>query len=83
MLYYGGWHAGGKEADLQIRFAPGLALDPDGIGSYTAFGLLNKKNMKWPSGITFQLLAIRPKCAARCYDMPSIAWPYTHVLGPS
>ena len=58
-------HAGGKEADLQIRFVPGCALDPDGIGSYSIFGQLNKKNMKWPSGITFQLLAIRPKCARR------------------
>ena len=54
--------AGSGAADLQIRLAPGLALDPDGIGSYTAFGKL--KDQKWPSGVTFQLLAVRPKCVA-------------------
>ena len=51
--------AGQSEPDLQIRFVPGLALDPDGIGSYAAFGKL--KDQKWPSGYTFQLLAVRPK----------------------
>ncbi|EIE18382.1 alcohol oxidase [Coccomyxa subellipsoidea C-169] len=51
--------AGQSEPDLQIRFVPGLALDPDGIGSYTAFGKM--KDQKWPSGITFQLLGVRPK----------------------
>ena len=52
-------HAGQGDPDLQIRFVPGLALDPDGIGSYAAFGKL--KDQKWPSGYTFQLLAVRPK----------------------
>ena len=56
--WFGSPSSGGKEADLQIRFAPGLALDPDGIGSYTAFGKM--KDQKWPSGVTFQLLGIRP-----------------------
>jgi hypothetical protein len=51
--------AGQSQPDLQIRFVPGLALDPDGIGSYAAFGKL--KDQKWPSGYTFQLLAVRPK----------------------
>jgi hypothetical protein len=51
--------AGQKLPDLQIRFVPGLALDPDGIGSYTAFGKM--KDQKWPSGVTFQLLGVRPK----------------------
>lgn len=51
--------AGQSEPDLQIRFVPALALDPDGIGSYAAFGKL--KDKKWPSGTTFQLLAVRPK----------------------
>ena len=50
---------GQGDPDLQIRFVPGLALDPDGIGSYAAFGKL--KDQKWPSGYTFQLLAVRPK----------------------
>ncbi|KAK9915579.1 hypothetical protein WJX75_001098 [Coccomyxa subellipsoidea] len=53
--------AGQSKPDLQIRFVPGLALDPDGVGSYVMFG--KNKDYKWPSGITFQLLNVRPKGA--------------------
>ena len=48
-------------ADLQVRLAPGLALNPDGIGSYVEFGRLAAEGRKWPSGLTFQLLAVRPR----------------------
>ncbi|CAL5223510.1 g6037 [Coccomyxa viridis] len=68
---------GQSEPDLQIRFVPGLALDPDGIGSYAAFGKL--KDQKWPSGTTFQLLAVRPKSRGHValrsddpYDAPKL-----------
>lgn len=47
--------------DLQVRLAPGLALNPDGIGSYVDFGRLSAQGKKWPSGLTFQLLAVRPR----------------------
>jgi fatty acid photodecarboxylase len=46
--------------DLQIRLTPGLALNPDGIRSYVEFGRLKETGKKWPSGVTFQLLAVRP-----------------------
>ena len=46
--------------DLQIRLAPALALDADGIGSYVEFARLKDTGRKWPSGVTFQLLAVRP-----------------------
>eukprot|EP00887_Chlorella_sp_A99_P006628 scaffold3.g6628.t1 len=39
--------SGGAQPDLQLRFVPGMALDPDG-------------GLKWPSGITIQLVATRP-----------------------
>lgn len=52
---------GSGEPDLQMRFVPGFALDPDGVGSYIKFGELKKQGLSWPSGVTFQLLACRPK----------------------
>ena len=52
---------GADVADLQVRLAPGLALNPDGIGSYVEFGRLAAEGRKWPSGLTFQLLAVRPR----------------------
>lgn len=45
--------------DLQIRFVPGMALDPDGVSTYTRFGKFQKEGRKWPSGVTFQLVAAR------------------------
>ncbi len=45
--------------DLQIRFVPGMALDPDGVSTYTRFGKFQQEGRKWPSGVTFQLVAAR------------------------
>jgi choline dehydrogenase-like flavoprotein len=45
--------------DLQIRFVPGMALDPDGVSTYTRFGNFKKEGRKWPSGVTFQIVATR------------------------
>ncbi|GFR43618.1 hypothetical protein Agub_g4717 [Astrephomene gubernaculifera] len=50
-----------QQPDLQVRFVPGCALDPDGVKAYIAFGELKKQGRAWPGGITMQLLAIRPK----------------------
>jgi choline dehydrogenase-like flavoprotein len=52
---------GGDQPDLQIRFVPGMALNKDGISAYVDFAQLKKRQLKWPSGLTFQLLAVRPK----------------------
>ncbi|KAG2445644.1 hypothetical protein HXX76_000254 [Chlamydomonas incerta] len=49
------------QPDLQMRFVPGCALDPDGVKSYIVFGELKKQGRAWPGGITLQLLAIRAK----------------------
>jgi choline dehydrogenase-like flavoprotein len=51
----------GPQPDLQVRFVPASALDPDGVGSYVLFGQLAKLGLKYPSGFTFQLLVVRPK----------------------
>lgn len=68
---------GGKQADLQVRFVPASALDPDGVGSYVLFGQLARLGIKYPSGFTFQLLAVRPKSrgsvklrSADCFEAP-------------
>ena len=45
--------------DLQIRFVPGMALDPDGVSTYVRFGKFQEEGKKWPSGVTFQLVAAR------------------------
>lgn len=52
--------AGGSgEADLQIRFVPGYALDPDAIKSYIKIGQLQETKKKWPAGRLSQLLYAR------------------------
>jgi len=51
----------GALPDLQMRFVPGMALDPDGVSTYVRFGKFQEEGKKWPSGITFQLIACRPK----------------------
>lgn len=51
--------------DLQIRLAPALALDADGIGSYVEYARLKETGRKWPSGVTFQLLGVRPASRGR------------------
>ena len=53
--------AGSGQPNLQMRFPAGFALDPDGIGSYVKFAELTSKGESWPAGITFQLIACRPK----------------------
>ena len=40
----------GGEPDLQIRFVPGYALDPDAIKSYIKIGQLQETKKKWPAG---------------------------------
>ncbi|CAD7704784.1 unnamed protein product [Ostreobium quekettii] len=52
---------GSGRADLQMRFPAGYALDPDGVGSYVKFAELTEKGEAWPPGITFQVIACRPK----------------------
>jgi choline dehydrogenase-like flavoprotein len=47
--------------DLQVRFVPGMALDPDGVSTYVRFAKFQKQGRKWTSGVTFQLIACRPK----------------------
>ena len=51
--------AAGHLPDLQMRFVPAMALDPDGVSSYTRFGKFKKLGRKWPSGVTIQLVASR------------------------
>lgn len=46
------WPAGGSgEPDLQVRFVPGYALDPDAIKSYIKIGQLQETKQKWPAGM--------------------------------
>lgn len=53
---------GSGQPDLQIRFVPGMALENDGLKSYTTFAnLYEKQGLPYPDGITFQLLACRAK----------------------
>jgi choline dehydrogenase-like flavoprotein len=70
---------GRGDPDLQIRLAPGLALNPDGISSYVEFGRLAESGQKWPSGVTMQLLGVRPASRGRVtlaspdpWDAPSV-----------
>ena len=51
----------GAQPDLQIRFVPGMALDPDGVSTYVRFAKFQEQGKKWPSGVTFQLVACRSK----------------------
>ena len=70
----------GALPDLQIRFVPGMALDPDGVSTYVRFGKFQEQGKKWPSGTTFQLIACRPKSLGSVglksndpFDAPSVA----------
>jgi len=53
--------ATGDLPDLQLRYPPGCALDADGVSSYVKFGMMKQAGIKWPSGMTFQVIACRPK----------------------
>ena len=44
-----------------MRFVPALSLDADGVSTYVRFGKFKEQGKKWPSGVTFQLIACRPK----------------------
>jgi choline dehydrogenase-like flavoprotein len=52
--------ATGADPDLQVRFVPAAALNPDGISSYIEFGRLASLGRRWPTGVTMQLLGVRP-----------------------
>jgi fatty acid photodecarboxylase len=65
--------------DLQIRFVPGMALDPDGVSTYVRFAKFQEQGKKWPSGVTFQLIACRPQSrgsvglrSAEPFDAPKV-----------
>jgi len=53
------------QPDLQMRFVPAYALNPDAIASYVRFGKLAAEGKPWPAGVTLQLLATRPKSRGR------------------
>jgi hypothetical protein len=38
-----------------------MALDPDGVSTYVRFARFQTQGLKWPSGITVQLIACRPR----------------------
>jgi choline dehydrogenase-like flavoprotein len=54
-----------QQPDLQIRFVPGYALDPDAIQSYVKYGQLRAEGRSWPGGVTMQLLTARPRSRGR------------------
>lgn len=53
--------AGQALPDLQVRFVPGMALDPDGVSTMVKFAKFQEQGLKWPSGLTLQLIACRPQ----------------------
>lgn len=57
--------AGHEQPNIQIRFNPGYALDPDGVGSFIKFGQLLDQGGRWPGGITFQIVACRPRSTGK------------------
>jgi choline dehydrogenase-like flavoprotein len=65
VLTDGGKRRGERMPNLQIRFVPGMALDPDGVSTYVRFAKFQEQGMKWTSGVTFQLIACRPKGRGR------------------
>ncbi|CAM9780224.1 unnamed protein product [Laminaria digitata] len=46
-----------KASDLQLRFVPGRSTTPDGVKAYNTIG----KDGRPPSGVTVQVVGIRPK----------------------
>jgi len=75
--------ATGNLPDLQIRFVPGMSLDPDGVSTYVRFAHFQEQGKKWPSGVTFQLVACRPRsrgCVGlhsdSAFDAPAIETGY-------
>lgn len=80
--------APGALPDLQIRFVPGMALDPDGVSTYVRFAKFQEKGLKWPSGVTFQLIACRPRSrgsvtlrSADPFDSPAVETGYLTDVG--
>lgn len=71
--------AGQDLPDLQLRFVPGMALDNDGVSTYVRFARFQEQGLKWPSGVTFQVIAVRPHSrgsislkSADVFDAPKI-----------
>eukprot|EP01023_Acetabularia_acetabulum_P055008 TRINITY_DN6289_c1_g3_i2.p1 TRINITY_DN6289_c1_g3~~TRINITY_DN6289_c1_g3_i2.p1 ORF type:complete len:611 (-),score=97.45 TRINITY_DN6289_c1_g3_i2:461-2293(-) len=67
--------------DLQLRFPPAFALNPDGVGTYVDYMRLKAegKLKKWPPGFSFQIIACRPKSRGKIqlstkdpFEKPSI-----------
>jgi hypothetical protein len=52
---------GSGQPDVQLRFAPGMALDPDALQSLRQGGDLKRLKINWPAGFTLQLLGARCK----------------------
>ena len=72
-------HAGGKQADLQLRFVPASSLNNDGVSAYRDFADLKSSGVKWPTGFTFQIIAVRPESKGKIglksddpWDSPAI-----------
>ena len=42
--------AGSTQPDLQMRFVPAAAIDPDGVGSYALFPKLVEQNQRCAAG---------------------------------
>ena len=49
------------QPDCQVRFIAAFSLDPDGVSTYTKFGQLKASGQGWPPGVSFQIIAARPK----------------------
>jgi len=75
------------EPDVQIRYVPALSIDADGVSSYAAFDRLRGRGKGggggWPSGVTFQVVACRPKSrgsvrlrTASAHDAPRVTSGY-------
>ena len=60
---------GSSEPDLQIRFLPAYALDPDAIKSCMKVGQLYKTKKKWPAGELTDRLPL-PLCDELLPSMP-------------
>eukprot|EP00891_Asterochloris_glomerata_P004901 jgi/Astpho2/4901/Aster-05830 len=70
---------GGKQADLQLRFVPASSLNNDGVSAYRDFADLKSSGVKWPTGFTFQIIAVRPESKGKIglksddpWDSPAI-----------
>lgn len=72
---------GSGQPDVQLRFVPAMAIDPDGVSSYVEFARLQASGVvtKWPAGITMQIVGCRPRSRGHIslrtddpFDQPAI-----------